>query len=60
MIQAKELLQNRPMQMVDIWISRFKENGEFYLSNIDKVQKYNPETYQLLKKQDIRMDLPQH
>lgn len=53
-IQAKELLQNRPMQMVDIWISRFKENGEFYLSNIDKVQKYNPETYQLLKKQDIR------
>lgn len=49
-----ERLQNVPLEMVDLWIKKFAENGMFYLSSVDKVQKNNRQTYELLRAQNIR------
>ena len=53
-IRSKEMLQDLPIGMVDMWIQKFTENGMFYLSGVEKVQKFNKDTYDLLKKQNIR------
>lgn len=49
-----ERLQNIPLDMVELWIKKFTENGMFYLSNVDKIMKANRPAYDLLRAQNIR------
>lgn len=53
---AKQIanLQNLPLRMIDLWMDRFRENGMFYVSNIEKIGKTNSEMFTLLKEQGVR------
>lgn len=51
--KAIDSLQNVPLDEIEFWIRKFKENGMFYLSNIERADKINQEIYQLAKAQKI-------
>lgn len=46
-------LQDVPLSAIDYWMERFKEDGMFFISNVEKEVDKNTNTYELLKMQNI-------
>lgn len=46
-------LQDIPLEIIDVWIKKFKETGTFYISSLDKDVDKESETYRYLEMQQI-------
>ena len=46
-------LQDVPLSAIDYWMERFKEDGMFFISSVEKEVDKNTNTYELLKMQNI-------
>lgn len=47
-------LQDVPLSTIDYWMDRFREDGTFYISDLEEEVDKNTDTYHLLKMQNIK------
>lgn len=47
-------LQDVPLSVISYWMDRFREDGTFYISDLEEEVDKNTETYHLLKMQNIK------
>ncbi len=47
-------LQDVPLSVISYWMDRFREDGTFYISDLEEEVDKNTETYHILKMQNIR------